>query len=162
MSRSPNRTKFEVSDSAHNAYDVVFKTLSVLAGICIFFYGIYSYRQTRSDEYKAAFWEKQLEVYEILSTCAGTISMSDNQQLISEAEEQFWSLYNGKARLFIESAVDQEMTCFAAALRSYREGRTTNKVDLIQHSLNLALSCRASLSKSWGVELGKVSQTEGY
>ena len=157
----PFRPKgFHVPDDVHNAWDIAFKFLSAIAAIAVFIYGIYSYTRTTADSYKAEFWKKQLEVYSTLSDTAGLLAMSDDPAKRAEAEAAFWHLYNGKARLFIESNVDRQMTGFAAALRAYGQSETPDRSELVYYSLELALACRASLSRAWDVELGPITQQE--
>ena len=103
------------------------------------------YAQTRRIEATRPFLEKQLALYgEAARVCAQIASSSP----APEAVARFWELYWGELALVENKDVEAAMVSFGNTLHFSPE----DKSELQQRALRLALACRVSLAKSWGVE----------
>lgn len=112
---------------------------------------------SRENEFRKPFWDKQLALYFEATNVASTIATlpsADPER--KDAEKRFWQLYWGPLVAVEDEGVKVAKLHFRNCLKGYdvkclsEPGRTDQLQSL---SLALANSCRASISKSWKVEL---------
>lgn len=116
--------------------------------------GLWQYFEKAENEYKRPLWEKQLNYYFEATHSAAIIAVLRNEETESSQAEwqkarvRFWELYYGESVIVEDLAVSQAMVAFGKCLREY-ELKQCDQKRLKQLSLELALACRYSVSKSW-------------
>ena len=142
-----------------------FKVLIAVVGASVSFcWGFWTWRIARRDKLEAErregerlsearrieatrpFLEKQLDLYaEAARVCARIASAHDGAGAVA----RFWELYWGELALVENREVEAKMVRFGQALQYMPEDRS----ELRHRALELAAACRASLARSWGVDV---------
>jgi hypothetical protein len=134
--------------------DRILKVLAVLGAVASFLWGVFvwqtqSQREASSQRIEAMrpFLERQLELYTETSRVAAILATAEDPKTMETARARFWQLYWGELTLVENAEVEAAMVALGTAL-------SNNERNDIQHaSLNLAKAFRASLDRSWGVNV---------
>ncbi len=110
--------------------------------------------ETREQEFKKPFWQKQIDLYFEASEAVATLANSTNAAEKEKAEQKFWRLFYGPLVMVEDAKVERAMINIRDYLiacksdpgecRDYKLGRL---------SLALSSSCKESLGKSWRIKL---------
>lgn len=143
------------------------KVLPALGAIGVFFWGVYTYKdttalqlardereadkiqETRRVEATRPYLETQLKLYTEATKTAATIATSDNPDEVAKAKKRFFELYYGELALVERDRVANAMIAFKKALDAGKHE------ELSGLSLSLARACRDELAVSWGTDAWK-------
>lgn len=134
--------------------DIGFKVITVLGLLFSFFYGMHRYDVANKEASAQAFWNQQFPIYKDLCSTASTIATSTDSIEVKRSLDVFWRMYQGEARLVIDSKVHEKLNSFAISLRNI-DGGSKNE-DLTFKSYELAIQCRKSIAKSWNIPLSEI------
>ncbi len=141
------------------------KIISPLLAIAAFFWGIYTYgdtkrqqlertsieaqriAETRRIEASRPYLDKQLALYIETTQVTAIIATSEDENEVEANKQRFRELYWGELALVERGKVEQAMIAFLSALDANKEQSA-----LARLALNLAHACREELAISWGVE----------
>jgi hypothetical protein len=157
-----------MSENRQSRFEVGLKLLSPLLAVAVFFWGIYTYRdtaqqqlareeadarrtaETRRIEATRPYLDKQLALYTEATKVTATIATSADSQEIEKAKKRFRELYWGELALVERSDVARAMVAFREALDT-KKGQDA----LAPLALDLAHACRDELAASWGTDAWK-------
>jgi hypothetical protein len=129
----------------------VFALLIASAGAV---FGLIQYYETVQRDFRKPLWEKQLNLYlEATGAAAKLVELPNDHDPIAKDEYKrswikFWELYYGELAVVEDPDVSAAMVNFGTCLRQYQ----TNECDTVtlkRRSLELAATCRRSVSTSW-------------
>lgn len=154
-----------MSEHRQSGFESGLKLLSPLLAVAVFFWGIYTYRdtaqqqlvraeaeaqqtaETRRIEATRPYLNRQLELYIEATRVTATIATSTDSEEIETAKKRFEELFWGELALVERDEVALAMVSFREALDAH-EGQDT----LAQLALSLAHTCRDELAASWGTD----------
>jgi hypothetical protein len=148
-----------MDENSHRKWDILLKAIGAASIAIGGVFGLWQYRDTTEKEFRKPFWEKQIDVYFEVSKAAATIATLDetNTEKKKETEDEFWKLYWGQVVLVEDKPVKDAMQRFSQCLKGEdeycRSDDELKKEELQKLSLELANSCRSSISNSWDIDL---------
>ncbi len=143
------------------------KVLSAVGAVCAFIWGIYTYRETASQqlahdaaeaerlsytrriEARRPYLEKQLMLYSEAAKMASIVGTSDDPVEFGKAKKRFLELYYGELAMVEHGPVIDAMMAFKRGLDADDRG------GLRTLSLDLAHACRYELAISWETDAWK-------
>ena len=157
-----------MSEPRQDRFEAILKLLSPLLAVAVFFWGIYTYRdtarqnmereiadatrsaETRRIEATRPYLDKQLALYTEATKVTAIIATSHDHKEVERASKRFRELYWGELGLVERDNVARAMVSFREALDANRK-----QEDLAPLALTLAHACRDELALSWGTEAWK-------
>ena len=157
-----------MNENRQDRFETLLKLLSPLLAVAVFFWGIYTYRDTARQNFEKEqaadkrtadtkrieatrpYLDKQLALYTEATKVTATIATSHDQEEIKRATKRFRELYWGELALVERDNVALAMVAFREALDA-----DSKQEALARLALNLAHACRDELALSWGTEAWK-------
>lgn len=155
-------------ETTQNRLELLLKMISPLLAVGVFFWGIYTYRdtanktaereaaeaqrmaETRRIEATRPYLDKQLELYTEATRVTATIATSPDAEEVRQAGKRFRELYWGELGLVERGSVAGAMIAFRQALDA-----DSSQAVLKPLALKLAHACRDELALSWGTDAWK-------
>jgi hypothetical protein len=157
-----------MSETKQDRLESLLKISSPLLAVAVFFWGIYTYRdtaeksaereiaeakraaETRRIEATRPYLDKQLTLYTEATKVTATIATSPDPLEVKRATKRFRELYWGELALVERDSVAKAMVAFRVALDA-----GSMQALLAPLALDLAHACRDELALSWGTEAWK-------
>ncbi len=157
-----------MSETSSGRLELLLKMISPLLAVGVFFWGIYTYRdtanktaereaaeaqrmaETRRIEATRPYLDKQLELYTEATRVTATIATSPDAEEVRQASKRFRELYWGELGLVERGSVAGAMIAFRQAL----DAGSAQPV-LKPLALKIAHACRDELALSWGTDAWK-------
>lgn len=157
-----------MSETTHDRLELLLKMISPLLAVGVFFWGIYTYRdtankaaerevaeakrtaETRRIEATRPYLDKQLTLYTEATRVTATIATSPDAQEVQQAVKRFRELYWGELGLVEGGNVAGAMIAFRQALDA-----GSNQAVLAPLALKVAHACRDELALSWDTDAWK-------
>ena len=157
-----------MSESRQDRFESLLKIISPLLAVAVFFWGIYTYRdtarktaeretaeakrtaETRRIEATRPYLDKQLTLYTEATKVTATIATSPDPLEVKRATRRFRELYWGELALVEREAVARAMVAFREALDA-----DSKQAVLAPLALDIAHACRDELALSWGTDAWK-------
>ncbi len=127
--------------------ETVFKIFTPVGAIVAFLVGIYHYRDTRSEDFRKAYWDKRYNVYEELSTISSRIANATDSVDMDSLKRHFWILYSGKSIMVEDLHVMNSLKSFASSLAPTAYPDSLHVLRKKSHII--AHACRISLKETW-------------
>lgn len=157
-----------MSETSSGRLELLLKMISPLLAVAVFFWGIYTYRdtanktaereaaeaqrtaETRRIEATRPYLDKQLELYTEATRVTATIATSPDAEEVRQASKRFRELYWGELGLVERGSVAGAMIAFRQALDA-----GSDQAVLKPLALKIAHACRDELALSWGTDAWK-------
>lgn len=117
-----------------------------------FVVGMLQYRDTKAEEFRRRFWEKQLQVYSDFTSTAANIGVATEDSIIQREASKLVRIYNGDLRLIADSAAWIAASEFYNRYLEYTQDPRKQE-RLIRSSRSTAMAFREALAKSGNVPL---------
>jgi hypothetical protein len=129
-------------------WDLIIKAGGAAAIAVSGVWAIIQYRATKEREFRRPLWEKQVQLYFEACDAAATIATTKDEGVRLKAEENFWRLYWGGLAVVEDlENVETAMVDFGNEIKKQKE-----LTSLQSKSIQLAHSCRESLSTTWKIK----------
>lgn len=123
------------------------RIVSMLGAVVVFGLGVLQYYDTKEQEFRKAFWEKQYDLYSKATAAAAQIVTAKGLASIAAERKVFWELYWGQLAIVEDRRVMLAMADFGISLDAWERGNA--KLVQPELSYRLARACRNSLKATW-------------
>jgi len=134
-------------DSATGIPSIIFGVITVVFGGVTILVGMNQYRDTRARDAISPFLDLRLKFYADISNITATLAVTQDPEVYTRKCEEFWIYYWGSLALVEDIDVEHTMSNLGKYLKTRKFEDSRDKLE--QLALNLAQTCRHSISKSW-------------
>lgn len=149
--------------------DTVIKVVSLFAFLASGLFTLIQYKDIQEREYKKPFYEKQVEVVDEVFDVLSSIDKANTHDEKSRAAINFWMIYQGKSRTFLDSkmvkALDMPVDYVAACINKVRKPKIVSSCENFTASMSaigFAKVAREQLSLGWKMSFDEIGRTDPW
>ncbi|TFW72338.1 hypothetical protein C3Y98_04330 [Methylotenera oryzisoli] len=158
-----------MNQEKYNYIDTLIKILGAVALIISGVFGFIQYKDIQEREYKKPFYEKQIEVVDELFEVLGDIDKVPSSEEKIKAAANFWIIYHGKSRTFLDSkmvrALEMPADYVAACINKVRKPKIVSSCENFSASMSavgFAKVAREQLSLGWKMSFDEIGRTDPW
>lgn len=149
--------------------DTVIKIVSLFSLLASGLFAIVQYNDIQEREYKKPFYEKQVEVVDEVFDALGSIDKAKTPEEKSRAAINFWMIYQGKSRTFLDSkmvkALDMPVDYVSACIDKVRKPKIVSSCENFTASMSaigFAKAAREQLSLGWKMSFDEIGRADPW
>lgn len=148
--------------------DTVIKIGSLFALLASGIFAIVQYKDIKEREYKKPFYEKQIEVVEEVFNVLSEIDKASSSEEKIRAATNFWMIYQGKSRTFLDSkmvkALDMPADYVSACINKVRKPKIVSCENFTasMSAIGFADVARRQLSLGWKMSFDEIGRSDPW
>lgn len=158
----------KMNQNLHKIYAFITKHMSVLVLITSAVFALYQYKDIQEREYKKPFYEKQIEVVEEVFNVLSEIDKASSAEEKIRAATNFWMIYHGKSRTFLDSkmvkALDMPADYVSACINKVRKPKIVSceNFSASMSATGFADVARRQLSLGWKMSFDEIGRSDPW
>ena len=135
----------------YKRWELWVKSLTFAAAVFAGIWAVYTYKDTKQEEFYSTFWDKKLELFLQTSASASKMATTTSIEQFNQARTQYWELFFGPLSLVEGPCVKLAMEKFASQVPREPATESTElpQNSLRQPSYRLTRELQKELSRAW-------------
>lgn len=159
----------EMNNNIKKLGEMIIGKITVITLVISAAFALYQYNDIKEREYKKPFYEKQIELVDKIFDVLSEIDKAKTPEEKSRAAINFWMIYQGKSRTFLDSkmvkALDTPMDYVAACINKVRKPKIISSCENFTASMSavgFAKVAREQLSLGWKMSFDEIGRTDPW